>query len=126
MTKRLSSRNARIAMLLCGLASCGGSTSSSDTSEGGIAGGGAGSGGNTTCLNASVTFQMIPWRPDGAAPADYCAGMGCGGQWLSIKTAAGKDLNRFFLCGTTCSDCSAKPCPPIACILPDHLPPQGA
>jgi len=69
---------------------------------------------------------MIPWHPEVERPPDYCAGMGCGGQWLSIKTAAGQDLNRFFLCGVTCGDCSARPCPPIACIQPDHLPPEGA
>jgi hypothetical protein len=129
VTNLLASRATTLATLVIALASCGGSTTGSDTADGSTTTGGAGGSGgtdNTTCLNANVTFQMIPWHPEGGTPADYCAGAGCGGQWLSIKTAAGETLDRFFLCGVTCSDCSARPCAPMACMLPGHLPPEGA
>ncbi len=126
MTNRFGSQlRTIVATLVVTLASCGGSTSSGETTEGGTTGGSGGGGVNPTCLKASVTFQMIPWHPEGGAPADYCAGMGCGGQWLSIKTSDGKILDRFFLCGVGCNDCSSRPCPPIACIPPEHLKPEG-
>jgi hypothetical protein len=115
-----------LATLILALSSCGGSTTTNDVVEGGAAGGAGGGGVDGTCLQTSVTFQMIPWHPEGGAPADYCAGMGCGADWLTLKTATGEILGRSFLCGVDCSDCSSKPCPPIACILPDHLKPEGA
>jgi hypothetical protein len=112
-----------------------GSTGGAGNGTGGAAGSGTdgsagtggtgGNGGNATCTKATVTFQMIAWRPDGGTPADYCAGMGCGGQWLSIKTAAGEQLDRSFLCGVKCDGCLPVPCPPIACFLPQHLPAEG-
>jgi hypothetical protein len=127
MPHHLDLRVSMILVALVTLAGCGGSTSSGDAPEGGVTTGGSGGGGvNTTCPKSTVTFQMIPWHPEGGAPADYCTGMGCGGTWLSIKTAAGEELDRSFFCGVTCSDCLAKACPPIACILPDHLKAEGA
>jgi len=129
-TNPLASRATTLATLVIALTSCGGSTSGNDTADGSTTTGGAGGSSQTnittTCVKANVTFQIIPWHPEGGTPVDYCAGMGCGGQWLSIKTATGETLSQGFLCGVSCTDCSSKPCPPIACIQPDHLPPEGA
>jgi hypothetical protein len=109
-----------------GSTGAGGAAGSSGTGGGAGASGTGGSGGSSeTCTSSHVTFQMIAWRPDGGVAPDYCAGKGCGGTWLSLKTAAGEPIALSFLCGVNCDGCSPVPCPPIACFPPVHLPPEG-
>lgn len=139
MTYRLVSRLGWTIGLPLALAGCGGSVSTGNSPDGGAGGGntpdggasgnatpdGGTGGGSTMCTKSSVTFEMIAWREDGGMPADYCAGTGCGGTWLSIKNPKGEPIERGFACGVSCDGCMLQPCAPMACIMPHHLPYQG-
>jgi hypothetical protein len=98
--------------------------SGGDPGSGGSGTGGAGGsgGGPVSCTAGTVKFQMIAGGP--ANDTGYCIGLGCGGDWLSVKTADGAPVPLGIGCTTDCERCTPIACTD-ACAAPRHMKPEG-
>jgi hypothetical protein len=71
------------------------------------------------CGAFPVTFELK------AMGGPFCTGHRCQPGWFTVLSPNGTPLLGGSICGTDCATCVTTPCPPLPCMFPTPVPPEG-